>query len=121
MSTAIPDEVIDATGEHWGQLGLNPVFIYRLCERGFLHCEIDFAMRKLVGEDWLSVNAGTWIDRMAASGNPAVIHSLAYDTPPLIEILYQELCVILADSYPEKLCPDCKKIHDQEVMAECDA
>ena len=52
MGLPLPDEVIEELGEHWNQLGLAPALVFRLCERGFLHCEIDFAMQIIVGDDW---------------------------------------------------------------------
>lgn len=106
----IPDEVVEVIGENWTQLGMNPVFMYRLCERGYLHCEIDHAMKEIVGEDWKEVNASTWIDRMVDRGIPSVAYSLAYDTPPLIDILDDECAMVLTESYPDELCPMCKHI-----------
>jgi hypothetical protein len=111
----LPDEVFEALGETWNTLGLNPVYIYRLCERGYLHCEIEHAMKKIVGDDWKEINASTWIDRMEADGIPSIMYSLLYDSPPLIDILDEEISLVLTEDYPEELCAECKhiKLHER--------
>lgn len=110
----IPDEALEIIGENWSTLGFNPVFLYRLCERGYLHCEIDFVMKQLIGDDWASVNATTWIERLEAQGHPTIIHSCLYDTPPVIDILDEEIALHLSLDYPKELCPMCKHIKLEE-------
>jgi hypothetical protein len=122
MALMIPDEVWDEFEKRWSELGLSPILIFRLCERGFLHCEIDFAMRRIVGDNWLSLKAGEWIDRMAERGTPSVLYSLEHDTPPLIDILVEEISLVLENDYPEKLCEECSEIFRKNANSvRCDA
>jgi len=106
MAQEMPDDIIEFAGKNWQKLGYNPFLLFRLCERGYLHCEIDHAMKKLVGDKWLEQSASAWIDRLVEQGIPSAIQSLEYDTPPVIDILCEEISIILSNSYP-KLCPEC--------------
>ena len=114
----MPDYVMQYAMDNWSEAGYKPFFVFRLCERGYLHCEIDFAMKKIIGDDWLEHNASVWIDRLVEKGLPSMIHSLEHDTPPVIDILCEEISIVLAREYPEKLCDHCIKIMEQRAYSE---
>ena len=83
-----------------------------------IHARLEKLEKKIIGDDWLDHNASVWIDRLIEKGLPSMIHSLEHDTPPVIDILCEEISIVLAREYPEKLCYHCIKIMEQKAHSE---
>lgn len=80
----LPNEIFGFMLENWDSLGMTPVFLFRLLERGFTQEEIDYALTEAIGKDYAEIKVSIWIDRLEAKG---VI--IPDEVPPLIDILYQ--------------------------------
>lgn len=104
---AIPDELLEIIGMNWDRLGMNPVFVLRLLERGFDVEQIMDGMNKLVGEDWLDIKASVWIDRMIAGGSKLMEASLETDYPPVIDVLAFELGKLFREEDEMRMCSSC--------------
>ncbi len=92
MGMLMPDEIIEFAGEHWKELGYNPFLVFRLLERGLTHDMIENGMKRLVGDDWLVVNASTWIDRIEEK-YPYAFQDVpgTGDSRPVVDILEEML------------------------------
>ena len=88
----IPDVVLGFTGAHWKNLGLNPVFIFRLLELGWTPEDIDNVFSRVIGPDYAEVNVTTWIDRLEAMG---IECSDRLDEPPFKLVLDKIIFVFL--------------------------
>jgi len=96
MSQPLPDVVIGFTGANWGELGFVPIWLWRLLtERGYTYDQIDRSLTHIIGPDYAEVNGSEWIDRMAAAGNSEMLHSIAYDTPPVLDIVDHAISIFL--------------------------
>jgi len=98
----IPDGVFGKIGAMWDTLGYNPIFVYRLLERGFSMEEIDSSMRRLIGENWAEMKAGNWCDILACRGCIPMQVSLDTDSPPVIDILTAVISLDLEQAYMEE-------------------
>ncbi len=85
MGRKLPDIVFDFFMMNWENLGLNPVILFRLLERGLSHDEIAFAMSTLVGPDWKMIKVTGWLDRLESAGLVAI--PPVGDTPPVADLL----------------------------------
>lgn len=85
MKRELPDAVFEFFMMNWENLGLNPVIVYRLLERGLSHDEIEFAMSTLVGLDWKRAKVTDWLDRLETAGF-ITIPSVG-DTQPVADLL----------------------------------
>jgi hypothetical protein len=74
--------------DNWKQLGMVPAWLWRLIyDRRYEQEEIDKALRVIIGSDYADVNGSVWIDRLEAAGNVDMIHSIEFDTPPVLDII----------------------------------
>jgi hypothetical protein len=85
MGLELPDAVFEFFMVNWENLGLNPVIVYRLLERGLSHDEIEFAMSTLVGLDWKRAKVTDWLDRLETAGFITI--PTVGDTPPVAGLL----------------------------------
>lgn len=85
MGRELPDEICNFFIVHWEELGLNPVIVFRILERGLSHDEVDFALSTLIGRDWKTVKVTEWIDRLEQSG--LITIPAVGDTPPISDLL----------------------------------
>ena len=85
MGRELPNIVFDFFMMNWKNLGLNPVVLFRLLERGLSHDEIEFAMATLVGPDWKTIKVTGWLDRLETAG--LVTIPAVGDTPPVADLL----------------------------------
>jgi hypothetical protein len=85
MGRELPDVVSHFFVMQWESLGLNPVILYRLLERGLSHDEVEFAMSTLVGPDWKRVKVTKWLDRLETRGL-ITVPSIG-DTRPVADLL----------------------------------
>lgn len=97
---ALPDEIIQFTKDNWAELGLTPVLLFRLTERGWSYCDINNALTILIGVDYNKVKTTVWIERLEAIG----IEFPEDDSEPFIEILDRLVFAALSETF---LCASC--------------
>lgn len=88
----LPDEVWGFTEWSWETLGYTPIILFRLIDRGWSYEEIDGSMRILVGDDYASIKASIWIERLEEKG------IVLPEDISLVEILDRLIFVIVAEN-----------------------
>lgn len=75
------DYVLAFTKENWSRLGMTPIYLWRLIERGWDHSEIHGMLCVMIGEDYAEVNTTEWIWRL-------VMQDIPFDDEmPFIDVL----------------------------------
>lgn len=112
MGRELPNEVCEFFIRNWDELGLNPVIVYRLLERGLSHDEIDFAMSTLIGPDWTMRKVTRWIDQLEDAG--LITIPVAGDTPPVADMLAD-----IIRSFNYRMCGYCNLGGYREEQYDC--